>query len=155
VKHSRQGWSEQSITPLVKCHRSTVRKWLRRNKEEAMKVPIHRQLLDYPSRPLNPHRKVYFGTIHTLAEYDCRLNDKEQRPQSIESRSISRRHSVPGNGSYLKSDGSENRLRKSERKENQQEQFIRSSKSCRFRKPPKPQNIVIGICGEIHQICRG
>ena len=67
VKLDRQGWTEQSITTLVKCHRSTVRKWLRRNKEEEkFKVPFHQQLLDYPSRPLNPHRKVYFGTIHAI-----------------------------------------------------------------------------------------
>jgi len=67
VKLDRQGWSEQSITVLVKCHRSTVRKWLRRNKEEErLKVPIHQQLLDYPSSPLKPHRKVYFGKMHTI-----------------------------------------------------------------------------------------
>lgn len=67
VKLDRQGWTEQSITTLVKCHRSTVRKWLRRNKEEEkLKVPFHQQLLDYPSNPLNPHRKVYFGTIHAI-----------------------------------------------------------------------------------------
>ncbi len=29
-------------------------------------VPLFQQLLDYPSRPLKPHRKVYFGTIHTI-----------------------------------------------------------------------------------------
>jgi transposase len=67
VKLDRQGWSEQSITVLVKCHRSTVRKWLRRNKEEErLKVPVHQQLLDYPSSPLKPYRKVYFGTMHTI-----------------------------------------------------------------------------------------
>jgi transposase len=67
VKLDKQGWSEQSITVLVKCHRSTVRKWLRRNKEEErLKVPFHQQLLDYPSSPLKPHRKVYFGSIHTI-----------------------------------------------------------------------------------------
>jgi len=67
VKLNRQGWSEQSITTLVKCHRSTVRKWLRRNKEEEkLRVPIHQQLLNYSHAPLTPHRKVYFGTIHTI-----------------------------------------------------------------------------------------
>lgn len=67
VKLDRQGWSEQSITILVKCHRSTVRKWLRRNKEEdKLRVPFFQQLLDYPRRPLKPNRKVYFGTIHTI-----------------------------------------------------------------------------------------
>jgi len=67
VKLNRQGWSEQSITTLVKCHRSTVRKWLRRNtEEEAMKVPVHQQLLDYSHAPHKPHRKVYFGTIYTI-----------------------------------------------------------------------------------------
>jgi transposase len=67
VKLDQQGWSEQSITVLVKCHRSTVRKWLRRNKEEEkLRVPFHQQLLDYPSSPLKPNRKVYFGTIHTI-----------------------------------------------------------------------------------------
>lgn len=67
VKLDRQGWSEQSITTLVNCHRSTVRKWLRRNiEEEAMRVPVHQQLLDYSHTPLKPHRKVYFGTMHTI-----------------------------------------------------------------------------------------
>ena len=67
VKLNRQGWSEQSITTLVKCHRSTVRKWLRRNiEEEKLRVPIHQQLLDYSHAPHQPHRKVYFGTIHTI-----------------------------------------------------------------------------------------
>ena len=67
VKLDKQGWSEQSITVLIKCHRSTVRKWLRRNKEEErLKVPRHQQLLDYPSSPHQPHRKVYFGTMHTI-----------------------------------------------------------------------------------------
>ena len=67
VKLNRHGWSEQSIAVLVKCHRSTVRKWLRRNIEEvSLKVPIHRQLLDYSHTPHNPHRKVYFGTMHTI-----------------------------------------------------------------------------------------
>lgn len=67
VKLDRQGWSEQSITTLVKCHRSTVRKWLRRNKEEEnLRVPPLQQLLDYPSSPHKPQRKVYFGTIHTI-----------------------------------------------------------------------------------------
>lgn len=67
VKLDRQGWSEQSITTLVKCHRSTVRKWIRRHKEEEkLRVPLHQQLLDYPHAPLKPHRKVYFGTIHTI-----------------------------------------------------------------------------------------
>ena len=67
VKLNRQGWSEQSITTLVKCHRSTVRKWLRRSQEEEkLRVPLHQQLLDYSHTPLKPHRKVYFGTIHTI-----------------------------------------------------------------------------------------
>ena len=67
VKLDKNGWSEQSITVLAKCHRSTVRKWLRRNKEEEkLKVPLHRQLLDYPSSPWKPYRKVYFGTMHTI-----------------------------------------------------------------------------------------
>jgi len=67
VKLDKHGWSEQSITVLVKCHRSTVRKWLRRNQEEEkLRVPLSRQLLDYLSSPLKPHRKVYFGTIHTI-----------------------------------------------------------------------------------------
>lgn len=67
VKLNRQGWSEQSITTLVKCHRSTIRKWIRRNKEEEkLKVPLSQQLLDYSHAPLKPHRKVYFGTIHTI-----------------------------------------------------------------------------------------
>lgn len=67
VKLDKQGWTEQSITTLVRCHRSTVRKWIRRNKEEeSLKVPAHRQLFDYSHVPRNPHRKVYFGTIHTI-----------------------------------------------------------------------------------------
>jgi transposase len=67
VKLDRQGWSEQSITTLVKCHRSTVRKWLRRYKEEeSLRVPPLQQLLDYSSSPRKPHRKVYFGTIRTI-----------------------------------------------------------------------------------------
>ena len=67
VKLDRHGWSEQSITVLVKCHRSTVRKWLRRNQEEnKLRIPFFQQLLDYPSRPLKPNRKVYFGTMHTI-----------------------------------------------------------------------------------------
>lgn len=44
-----------------------MRKWLRRDKEEELRrVPVHRQLLDYSSRPLAPQRKVYFGTRHTV-----------------------------------------------------------------------------------------
>lgn len=67
VKLNRFGWSEQSITTLVNCHRSTVRKWIRRwQEEEKMKVPAHRGLLDYSHAPHKPHRKVYFGTIHTI-----------------------------------------------------------------------------------------
>lgn len=67
IKLWSHGWSEQSITTLVKCHRSTVRKWIRRNKEEEkLKVPVHRGLLDYSHAPHHPHRKVYFGTIHTI-----------------------------------------------------------------------------------------
>ena len=67
IKLNRQGWSEQSITTLVKCHRSTVRKWLRRSQEEEkLGVPLHQQLLDYSHAPLKPHRKVYFGTMHTI-----------------------------------------------------------------------------------------
>lgn len=67
VKLYRHGWTEQSITTLVKCHRSTVRKWIRRNKEEEkMKVSVHRGLLDYSHTPHHPHRKVYFGTIHMI-----------------------------------------------------------------------------------------
>jgi transposase InsO family protein len=67
VKLDRQGWSEQSITTLVKGHRSTVRKWIRRNKEEEkLRVPTYQQLLDYSHAPLNPHRKVYFSTIQTI-----------------------------------------------------------------------------------------
>ena len=67
VKLNRHGWSEQSIAALVKCHRSTVRKWLRRDKEEiSLKVPTHRQLLDYSHAPHHQHRKVYFGTMYTI-----------------------------------------------------------------------------------------
>ena len=67
VKLNRFGWSEQSITTLVNCHRSTVRKWIRRwQEEEKIKVPVHRGLLDYSHAPHHPHRKVYFGTIHTI-----------------------------------------------------------------------------------------
>ncbi len=67
VKLDRHGWSEQSITTLVNCHRSTVRKWIRRNKEEEkLKVPVNRQLLDYSNTPHHPYRKVYFGMIHTI-----------------------------------------------------------------------------------------
>lgn len=67
VKLKKHGWSEKSITTLVRCHRSTVQKWIRRHKEEqAFKVPVHRHLLDRSHAPLNPHRKVYFGTIHTI-----------------------------------------------------------------------------------------
>ncbi len=79
VKLDKQGWSEQSITVLVKCHRSTVRKWLRRNQEEEkLRVLLSRQLLDYPSNPLKLHRKVYFGTIYTMREFakeisECRM----------------------------------------------------------------------------------
>jgi hypothetical protein len=44
-----------------------VRKGLRRNEEEEkLRVPFHQQLLDYPSNPLKPNRKVYFGMIHTI-----------------------------------------------------------------------------------------
>lgn len=67
VKLNRHGWSEQSITTLVKCHRSTVRKWLRRAHEEQQRqVPLNQQLLDYSHAPLSPRRKVYFGVIHTI-----------------------------------------------------------------------------------------
>lgn len=67
VKLDKHGWSEQSIALLVKCSRLTVRKWLRRNKEEeSLKVPRHQQLLDWSHAPIKPKRKVYFGTIHTI-----------------------------------------------------------------------------------------
>ena len=67
VKLNRHGWSEQSIANLVKCSRLTVRKWIRRwQEEEKLKVPVHRQLLDHSHAPHQPHRKVYFGTIHTI-----------------------------------------------------------------------------------------
>lgn len=67
VKLDKQGWAEQSIADLIKCSRMTVRKWIRRFKEEErLKVPVHQQLLDYSHAPLKPHRKVYFGTIHTI-----------------------------------------------------------------------------------------
>lgn len=67
IKLNRHGWSEQFITTLVKCHRSTVRKWIRRNKEEEkLKVHIFRQLFEHSHAPRYPHRKVYFGTIHTI-----------------------------------------------------------------------------------------
>ena len=67
VKLNRDGWSEKSITTLVKCHRATVRKWIRRwQEEEKLKVPVHRGLLDYSHVPHHPYRKVYFGTIHTI-----------------------------------------------------------------------------------------
>ena len=73
VKLNKQGWSEQSIAVLVGCHRLTVRKWLRRyREEEILRVPDSQRLLDYSHAPLNPNRKVYFGTIHTVLQLQKR-----------------------------------------------------------------------------------
>ena len=47
VKLKQNGWSEQSIASLVGCHRLTVRKWLRRHREEeVLRLPPDQCLLD-------------------------------------------------------------------------------------------------------------
>jgi len=67
VKLNRHGRPEHSITTLIKCPCLTVRKWFRRNKEEEKRrVPVYTQLPDNSHAPHHPHRKVNFGTIHTI-----------------------------------------------------------------------------------------
>lgn len=67
VKLQQQGWTESRIAELLRCTRKTVRKWLRRARQQlptasgATQQPL---LLELSRAPHRPQRKVYFGAIH-------------------------------------------------------------------------------------------
>jgi transposase len=65
IKLHRQGWSETSIAALLRCTRKTVRKWIRRHRHSPDQSD-RQWLLDLPSAPHQPKRKIYFGTIHAV-----------------------------------------------------------------------------------------
>lgn len=58
-----QGFSEKTIAKLLRCHRSTVHKWLRRHDRD-----VQAALEDRSRAPLRTRRKVYFGAIHAVLE---------------------------------------------------------------------------------------
>lgn len=67
VHLSQQGWSEQSIAVLLCCSSRTVRRWRRRwAYEQAQGLEASKCLFDRWHGPHQPHRKVYFGTIHAV-----------------------------------------------------------------------------------------
>lgn len=67
LKLKTQGFSEKTIAHLLATTTKTVRKWLRRAKEElAQKSPTQLSLLDHSHAPQKPKRKVQFGTIHIV-----------------------------------------------------------------------------------------
>lgn len=70
IKLKQQGFSERTIADLLRTSDKTVRKWLRRAKE-AENSSQNLQMSFFNDRshvPLNPKRKVYFGTIHIILE---------------------------------------------------------------------------------------
>ncbi len=64
AKLKEQGFSERTIADLLRTSTKTVRKWLHRAKSQPLQIP----LFDYSHAPLNPKRKVYFGTINIILE---------------------------------------------------------------------------------------
>ncbi len=67
VRLSQQGWTETRTAELLRTSRKTVRKWLRRARQQAQQSDGSQPLLiDLPRAPHHPRRKVYFGTIHAV-----------------------------------------------------------------------------------------
>jgi transposase len=67
VKLRQQGWTESRIATILHCTRKTVRKWLRRGRQQtpvAAEQTAQLALLDLSRAPHHPQRKVYFGAIH-------------------------------------------------------------------------------------------
>jgi len=64
---SHQGWTETRTAELLRTSRKTVRKWLRRARQQAQQSDGSQPLLiDLPRAPHHPRRKVYFGAIHAV-----------------------------------------------------------------------------------------
>jgi transposase len=67
VRLSHQGWTETRTAELLRTSRKTVRKWLRRARQQAQQSDGSQPLLiDLPRAPHHPRRKVYFGAIHAV-----------------------------------------------------------------------------------------
>jgi transposase len=67
VRLSHQGWTETRTAELLRTSRKTVRKWLRRARQQAQQSDGAQPLLiDLPRAPHHPRRKVYFGAIHAV-----------------------------------------------------------------------------------------
>jgi len=67
VRLSKQGWTETRTAELLRASRKTVRKWLRRARQQAQQSDGSQPLLiDLPRAPHHPRRKVYFGAIHAV-----------------------------------------------------------------------------------------
>lgn len=67
VRLAGQGWSESRIAQLLHCTRKTVRKWLRRARQNApSEAHLQPVLLDLPKAPHHSPRKVYLGTMHAV-----------------------------------------------------------------------------------------
>jgi transposase len=67
VQLSQQGWTETRTAELLRTSRKTVRKWLRRARQQAQQSDGSQPLLiDLPRAPHHPRRKVYFGAIHAV-----------------------------------------------------------------------------------------
>jgi transposase len=67
VRLHQQGWTVIRITELLRVSCKTVRKWLRRARQQSA-TPETGQLplVDLPRAPHQPQRKVYFGAIHAV-----------------------------------------------------------------------------------------
>jgi len=69
VKLYRQGWSETTISKLLKVTRKTVQKWVRRSRQTpTAELDRTDWLFDLSHAPRNPRRKVYFSAIHALLQ---------------------------------------------------------------------------------------
>jgi transposase len=73
VRLEQQGWTEVRIAQLLNLNRRTVRKWLRRAREQnqSLSQPDSGEqlwLLDLPRAPYRVTRKVYLSTIHVVLE---------------------------------------------------------------------------------------
>jgi transposase len=67
VRLSQQGWTEIRTAELLRTSRKTVRKWLRRARQQGQQSDGSQPLLiDLPRAPHHPRRKVYFGAIHAV-----------------------------------------------------------------------------------------
>jgi transposase len=67
VRLSQQGWTDTRTAELLRISRKTVRKWLRRARQQAQQSDCSQPLLiDLPRAPHHPRRKVYFGAIHAV-----------------------------------------------------------------------------------------